>query len=246
MRAPLAALLLLLLTIETAHAAERSPAPVLTRYRLGLLYRNPNLEPLGKASAESLQAGHMANIRRMGDLGVMLAAGPFGDNTPLRGIFVFTGDETVALDSLLAHDPLLSLKRLRLEMHGWMAPVGIGQDYRRRVDDAKRHGVPVRDSMVSYTMVLLRRGPQWTSNLPPRVARTLKKQREYAEKLRRDGRLILESAVEGSGDLRGMYLFRADTTETVRFMASDPAVRAGRFRPEIHPWWVGYGIIPGH
>lgn len=246
MRALLAALLLGLLAVSTVQAEQRSPAPVLTHYRLGLLYRNPNLEPVGKARAESLQAGHMANIRRMGDLGVMLAAGPFGDNTPLRGIFVFTGDETVALDSLLALDPLLSLKRLRLEMHGWMAPVGIGQDYRRRVNDANQRGETMRDSMVNYTMVLLRRGPAWTSNLPPSVARTLQKQRSYAEQLRRDGRLILESAVEGSGELRGMYLFRADTTETRRYMAADPAVRAGRFQPEIHPWWVGYGIIPGH
>jgi len=246
MRAPLAAVFLLLLAIGTVHAAERSPAPVLTRYRLGLLYRNPNLEPVGKARAESLQAGHMANIRRMGDLGVMLAAGPFGDNTPLRGIFVFTADETAALDSLLTLDPLLSLKRLRLEMHGWMAPPGIGQDYRRRVEDAKQRGETVRDSMVNYTMVLLRRGPKWTSNLPPSVARTLQKQRDYAGQLRRDGRLILESAVEGSGDLRGMYVLRADTTETRRLMAADPAIRAGRFQPEIHPWWVGYGVIPGH
>lgn len=246
MRAPFAALLLLSLTFATVHAVEKSPAPVLTRYRLGLLYRNPNLEPVDKARAESLQAGHMANIKRMFDLGVLQAAGPFGDPTPLRGIFVFTGDESVQLDSLLALDPLLSLKRLRLDLYGWMAPVGIGQDYRRRVDAAKQRGETVRDSMVNYTMVLLRRGPSWTSNLPPSVARTLKKQRTYAEQLRRDGRLILESAVEGNGELRGMYLFRADTTETRRLMAADPAIRAGRFQPEIHPWWVGYGVIPGH
>ena len=246
MRTLLSALLLLTFAFAAGHAAVKSPAPVLTRYRLGLLYRNPNLEPVSKARAESLQAGHMANIRRMGELGLMLGAGPFGDATPLRGIFIFTGDESVALDSLLALDPLLSLKRLRLEMHGWMAPVGIGQDYLRRKAYALEHGQVFRDSMVNYTMVLLRRGPSWTSNLPPSVARTLKKQRSYAEQLRRDGRLILESAVEGNGELRGMYLFRADTTETRRLMAADPAIRAGRFLPEIHPWWVGYGVIPGH
>ncbi len=246
MRAPLAALLLLALTVASVHAADRSPDPVLTRYRLGLLYRNPNLEPVTKARAESLQAGHMANIRRMGELGLMLGAGPFGDNTPLRGIFIFTGDESIALDSLLTLDPLLSLKRLRLDLHGWRAPVGIGQDYRRRKAYAVENGGVFRDSMVNYTMVLLRRGPSWTSNLPPRVMRTLKKQRAYAEELRRDGRLILESAIEGNGELRGMYVFRADTTQTRRLMAADPAIRAGRFQPEIHPWWVGYGVIPGH
>lgn len=244
---PLVALFLLFVLVATAvHAAKPSPAPVLTRYRLGLLYRGPGYTPGRTPRSDSLQAGHMANIKRMAKLGALYAAGPFGDNTPLRGIFVFSGDDNMKLDTLLAGDPLLAEQRLRIEMYSWMAPVGIGEDHRRRSAYAEQRGEKFKDSLVTFTMVLLRRGPKWTSNLPTSVARTLKAQRAYAERLRSDGSLVLESAIDGTGDLRGLYLFSTDTTATRRLMAADPAVRAGRFRPEIHPWWTAYGIIPGH
>ncbi|MEO5988292.1 MAG: hypothetical protein ABIU54_09855 [Candidatus Eisenbacteria bacterium] len=246
MRSRIAIVLLLVLVAIGVHAGEPAPAPVLTRYRLGLLYRGPGYTPDRTARADSLQAGHRANIKRMFERGALQAAGPFGDDTALRGIFVFTGDADMKLDSLLAGDPLLAEQRLRLEMYGWMAPVGISEDYRRRLAYAEQRGETLKDSLVVFTMVLLHRGPSWTSNLPPSVARTLKAQRAYAERLRSDGRLVLESAIEGTGELRGLYLFRTDTTETRRLIQADPAVRAGRFRPEIHPWWTAYGAIPGH
>lgn len=245
MRHLLPLLLMIVLLAGSAHSMDSVPAPVLTRYRLGLLYRGPGYSPGRTAHTDSLQAGHMANIGRMFERGALQAAGPFGDDTPLRGIFVFRGDADLPLDSLLAGDPLLAEQRLRLELYGWMAPVGIGEDYRRRAAYAAQRGEKLKDSLVAYTMVLLRRGPNWTSNLPPSVARTLKAQRAYAGLLRTDGRLVLESAIEGVGELRGVYLFRTDTTETRRLMQADPAVRAGRFRAEIHPWWTGHGIIPG-
>jgi uncharacterized protein YciI len=224
--------------------AESADPPVLTRYRLGLLYRGPVTGRTPRS--DSLQAAHLANINRMFAGGVLAAAGPFGDDTPLRGIFVFTGDDDVALEPWLAADPLLAEQRLRLEMHGWMAPVGIGEDYRRRAAYQKDRGGQMQDSLVTFTMVLLRQGPHWTANLPPKAARTLAAQRRYTAKLRASGKLVLESAVEGTGDLRGLYLFDADTSATRRLVEDDPAVRAGRFRAELHPWWTGWGIIPGH
>ncbi len=125
--------------------------------------------------ADSLQAGHMANLRRRAAEGVLLGAGPFADDA---------------------------------------VPLGVGRDYRAR---AVRADHPA-DWMVTYSLVMLRR----------------------------EGSLIFVGGVEGADDLRGLLAFAADTSEARRLAWRDPAVRAGRFVPEVHSWWVAFGVLPGH
>ncbi len=215
-------------------------APASRLYVLALLRRGIAWTPERTAHTDSIQAGHLANIRRMFDAGEMFGAGPFGDDTPLRGLFFLRTDSTGEVSPMLQEDPALASHRLRAELHRWWGPEGLSTDYQRRA------AAGARDSMVSYTFVLLHRGPNWTANATSGVRRVLKSHAKHLARLRGRGALIATGAIEGTGELRGILVFDADTAATRRAVEKDPAVKAGRFVPEIHPWWTAYGVIPGH
>ncbi|MCC6652335.1 MAG: hypothetical protein IT348_14380 [Candidatus Eisenbacteria bacterium] len=231
----------LVLAVTAARAADTPPPPS-EPYQLALLRRGPGWTPGRSARNDTIQARHMANTRRMFDAGELHAAGPFGDDTPLRGLFILRTDSARYVSPMLQGDSALATGRLRAELHRWHGPAGIGRAYRERMAGAN----PPRDSMVSYAFVMLRRGPRYTSNFTPGVRKLLGKHARNIERLRRESRLVAAGPVEGMGDLRGILIFDADTTTARRLVSKDPAVRGGRFVAEIHPWWTAYGIIPGH
>ena len=45
------------------------------------------------------------------------------------------------------------------------------------------------------------------------------------------------------GKLRGMFVFTVGSLEEAKALAeADPAVKAGRLEPEVHPWFAAKGI----
>jgi len=69
--------------------AHPDAADDMVTYQLAFLLAGPNRKPDSDPETQQIQAGHMAHIRKMADAGQLVAAGPFVDDTPLRGIFVF-------------------------------------------------------------------------------------------------------------------------------------------------------------
>src|SRR6266571_1558399 len=79
--------------------------------------KNPEIQELQKA--------HIANINRLANLKKLVVAGPFGDDTPLRGIFVFRVASIEEARELAATDPAVQAGRLKVEIHPWVIPEGI-------------------------------------------------------------------------------------------------------------------------
>jgi uncharacterized protein YciI len=226
-------------------AGSEGARPENVRYRLGLLVRGPSWTPGRTARTDSIQAGHMANIGRMWEHGALLVAGPFENGNELRGVFVFRpGDDP--LDSLMAGDSAIATRRLECRLYPWLAPPGIGEDYRRSHEQAKRAGETPRDSMVTFGWVMLQRGPRYDSNPSPAVKKLIARHHAHTEKLRATGQLVFAGAVEGTGDLRGVLIMKGDSVAVAKAVAPDPAVRAGRFTPRILRWWTAWGTFPGH
>jgi uncharacterized protein len=76
-------------------------------------------------ATEEIQKGHMANINRLAQMKKLIAAGPFGDDGRLRGIFVFRVGSLEEAKALTATDPAVQAGRLEMEIHTWMVPEGV-------------------------------------------------------------------------------------------------------------------------
>lgn len=101
-----------------------SPIKMTTAY-LGFLKRGDKWTPEKTRATEELQRAHMANINRLAQTKKLVVAGPFGDNGPLRGIFVFRVDSLAEAKQLAETDPSVQAGRLAIEMHPWLVPEGI-------------------------------------------------------------------------------------------------------------------------
>jgi uncharacterized protein YciI len=73
-----------------------------------------------KAFIDSCFAGHMANIGRLSDEGLLVVAGPFGRNTDgLRGLFILNVSTVAEAEKLVRTDPAISSGLLKAELHPW-------------------------------------------------------------------------------------------------------------------------------
>jgi uncharacterized protein YciI len=91
---------------------------------LGLLRRPDAAPELAEARLMELQKGHMANITAMADSGDLVIAGPMGDDTTLRGIFVFRTPDQEKVRALVDQDPSVQAGRLRVDLMRWYIPRG--------------------------------------------------------------------------------------------------------------------------
>ena len=97
----------------------------LTQTYLAFLTRGEKWTPEKTPATEEIQKGHMANINRLAEMKKLVAAGPFGGNARLRGIFVFRVGSLEEAKALTASDPAVQAGRLAMEIHPWMVPEGI-------------------------------------------------------------------------------------------------------------------------
>ena len=97
----------------------------LTQMYLAFLTRGEKWTPEKTPATEEIQKGHMANINRLAEMKKLIAAGPFGDNGRLRGIFVFRVGSLAEAKALTATDPAVQAGRLAMDIHPWMVPEGV-------------------------------------------------------------------------------------------------------------------------
>lgn len=97
----------------------------LTQTFLAFLTRGEKWTPEKTPVTEEIQKGHMANINRLAEMKKLVAAGPFGDNGRLRGIFVFRVASLEEAKALTATDPAVQAGRLAMDIHPWMVPEGV-------------------------------------------------------------------------------------------------------------------------
>ena len=97
----------------------------LTQMFLAFLTRGDKWTPEKTPATEEIQKGHMANINKLAEMKKLVAAGPFGDNGQLRGIFVFRVASLEEAKALTASDPAVQAGRLAMNIHPWMVPEGV-------------------------------------------------------------------------------------------------------------------------
>jgi uncharacterized protein YciI len=198
---------------------------------------DPARKPLALEERQRIQDAHMANIRKMADDGVLVAAGPMEDEpVTISGIFIFKAPSLSEARGIAATDPTVVNGRNTVDVHPWRGPAGIGVPYfkwRRENPDAK-------DVMASHALCLVLRGPAWAGGAHPDA-----EHERFIASLRGAGALAAAGPVEDDPVLLGIVVFRAPSTQEARkALEEDPAVRAGRVAIEYHEWWTADRVLP--
>lgn len=228
---------LLLAVLSVPFHAQSQPKGDHPQLFFVLLNRPANAPQLSKEAGEKLQEEHMANIRKMAAEHKLVVAGPFMDDTALRGIFVLRAESAAQAQEWANSDPAVKAGRLAAEVHGpWgVAPGSI-------------HAPSSTESgMEQYTLVLLMRGEHWDPGsadfqtiLPQHLA--------YTREITAQGKLAVAGPfpLTEPGDLRGISIFRVDAEQTAQLLKEDPTVKGGLLKPQLHPWITGKGVLaPG-
>ena len=87
-------------------------------YVIAFLKTGPNKSE-DKDEAARLQRAHLDNIVRMSEDGSLVLAGPFLDNSEIRGIYIFNVATIEEAQALTATDPAIKAGVLVMELHPW-------------------------------------------------------------------------------------------------------------------------------
>ena len=122
--APYLWLFILLISFSAFSQQEEDKYPKLKQYYFVMLTAGPKAEKIDSLQLEKIQAGNMANIRKMAEAGKLMIAGPFGDDGNWRGIFIIDAKSEEEVNELLKNDPAIQVGRLAYEIHPWWSEKG--------------------------------------------------------------------------------------------------------------------------
>ena len=103
--------------------------PGMTIYYIFLLRKGPAWSPDETPEVEALQEAHLANLRRLGEMGKLVINGPlldsFATSGEIRGIGVLKTASLAEAQELISTDPMVEVGRLIFELHTWMVDKNI-------------------------------------------------------------------------------------------------------------------------
>ena len=92
--------------------------------------------------------------------------------------------------------------------------------------------------LVQFQMALLRKGPKWTGAQAPETQKILHQHLVNVLALLDSGKAVVAGPMGDDTDLGGIFILRAASAEEAKtWVDADPAVKAGLFVAEMHPWW---------
>jgi uncharacterized protein YciI len=213
--------------------APTQPGANSAQYFFVLLNRPANAPQMSKEAGEKLQEEHMANIRKLASEHKLVMAGPFLDDTALRGIFVLQAESAAQAQEWADSDPAVKAGRFASEVHGpWL------------IDSSAIHAPDGPVGFEQYTLVLMKNGDKWNPNAPEFMD-VMKQHHAYVKLMIDAGSLAVAGPFPFTdpGELRGAGIFRVGAEQTAKLLQDDPVVKAGLLKPEIHPWGTGKGVL---
>jgi uncharacterized protein YciI len=201
------------------------------KYFFVLLKRPANAPQMSKEAADKLQEEHMANIRRLHAENKLVMAGPFLDDTSLRGIFVLKAASKEQAQEWSDTDPAVIAGRLAEDVRGpWMI----------RPDAIHEASTP--QAMKQYTVALMNRGEKWDP-ASREYQELLKPHLALIGKLSAEGTMVLAGPLRDEGELKGVFIYSVGAEQAAKLVQEDPLVKAGYLKPELHPWMTAKGVL---
>src|SRR5690349_7742949 len=93
----------------------------LVQFQMALLKRTPKWDATGETERNQILHQHLRNVVALLQSGKAVAAGPFGDNLQVAGIFIFRAGSTDEAKTWIDADPLVKAGLVVTELHPWFS-----------------------------------------------------------------------------------------------------------------------------
>lgn len=104
-----------------------------------------------------------------------------------------------------------------------------------------KSNAPDLSKMKQYYFVMLSRGPDRTQDSVTAV-RLQEGHMANIMRMAEEKKLVIAGPFADNGDWRGIFIMDvASIDEAKKELEQDPAIKAGRLKYEIHPWWTEKG-----
>jgi len=224
----------LTLIVAPLGAAQKEPESKLIQFHMALLKKGPNWTGAQTPESQKILHQHLVNVLAMLDSGKAVAAGPFGDDTDLAGIFILRASSAAEAKSWADSDPAVKAGLFVAEMHPWWSE-----------DVFKKRSLPLQ--MKTVYLAFLKKGPNRKEGDgdTPEVKELQKAHIANINRLAETKKLVVAGPFGDDGVFRGIFVFRvASLKEAEDLCATDPMIKIGRLAVELHPWQVPEGLIP--
>lgn len=206
------------------------------KYEMGTFYVCLLIKPanfkLSQVPQQLIQ-NHLKHVQGLIASGKAAIAGPFGDDTRIAGLFVINASSPEEARAIEEADPLVKEGGLSVEVLKWWAAKGI----------MKPPAQPFKH--VTYYFTFLRRGPKWTAEKTPETENLQAAHMANINAMAKTGKLVIAGPFEKAGEYAGVFIFKvASLDEAMALAESDPAVKAGRLKVDVHPWLIAEGSLP--
>lgn len=111
--------------ISSGYAQDESNEPEyeMKTYYFVFLKRGTSID-IDSTKLAEIQKAHLANIQRLADEGKLSIAGPFLDDSDLRGIFILNASSMEEAVEWVETDPAIKAGRLSYEIKPWYGAKG--------------------------------------------------------------------------------------------------------------------------
>lgn len=225
---------LLLLAAAPLVLSQQQPEPghKLIEFHMALLKHGPKWTASDDAATKQLLQEHVNYVVSLLDSGKVAIAGPFTDHGEIGGLFVFRAKSAEEAKGWAEADPSVAAGFHVVEMHPWWSE-----------DIFQKPSKPLK--MTQTFLAFLTRGEKWTPEQTPATEEIQKGHMANIHRLAEMKKLIAAGPFGDNGFLRGIFVFRVGSLEEAKILtANDPAVQAGRFAMDIHPWLIPEGVLP--
>ena len=227
------AIALLLFTLPLAKAQDKKePQFKLIQFQIALLRRGPKWTGSSNAQTKKLETEQHAYAISLIESGKAAIAGQFDDDGDIRGVYILRTTSADEAKAWAENSPVVKSGHLTAEMHPWWSE-----------DVMKKTSTPEKTTLAYFGFLC--RGDKWTPEKTPAIEELQRAHLANIMRLAEMKKLVVAGPFGDDTPLRGIFVFRVASIDEARELAAtDPAVQAGRFKIEMHPWLVPEGILP--
>src|SRR5436190_10630543 len=206
----------------------------MVQFQMAILKNGPKWNSTTETERNQILHQHLRNVIALLQSGKAVAAGPFGDESDLGGIFILRAASTEEAKPWVDADPAVKAELLVSEMHPWFS------------EDIFGKAVMPLDLKTVY-FGFLKKGPNRKEgdDKLPEIQELQKAHLANINRLAETKKLIMAGPFGDNGDLRGVFVFRVDSLKEAQDLAAtDPMIKIDRLKIEMHPWQIPIGVIP--